>query len=88
MAYFLRRSDGAGSSGPLSAAVWYENREEHIQYHASPRVGVTMRVGSLSIGKENVAWQTSPVEEILLEVRNYVRFRTANSIYEWWKNSS
>ena len=86
MAYFLKRfGDGAGSSGPLSAAVWYENREECIQYHASPRVGVSMRVGSLSIGKENVAWQTSPVEEILLEVRNYVRFRTANSVYEWWE---
>lgn len=85
MAYFLRRSDGAGDSGPLSAAVLVEDRLTTIQYHATPRVGVSMRVGPLSIGDKVLAWETSPIEEILLQARNYVKFRTRNSVYEWWE---
>ena len=85
MAYFLRRGDGAGDSGPLSAAVWIEDRLTVVQYHATPRVGVRMRVGPLCIGNKVLAWETSPIEEILLQTRNYVRFRTRNSIYEWWE---
>jgi len=82
MAYFLRReSDGAGSSGPLSAIV----KGKYIQYHCEPTVGYCLRVGPLCIGGRVEAHQTDEITDILLSVRNYVRFSTATSIYEWWE---
>jgi len=82
MAYFLRReSDGAGSSGPLSAIV----KGKFIEYHAEPRVGYCLRVGPLCIGGRVEAYETDEITDILVKVRNYVRFSTATSIYEWWE---
>lgn len=85
--YSLRReSDGDGDSGVMSMALWLEGDEIKIEYNARPRVGVAMRVGS--IGARSYMWQdwwqTSVITEILEENDHYVRFRTSNSIYEWW----
>lgn len=86
--YSLRReSDGAGDSGGMSLALWFgEDFEVQEQYNARPKVGVCMRVGSM-FARSNQAqdwWQTSTITEILEENDHYVRFRTSNSIYEWW----
>lgn len=86
--YSLRReSDGAGDSGGMSLALWIgEDGQVQEQYNARPKVGVCMRVGSM-FARSNQAqdwWQTSTITEILEEKENYVKFRTGNSIYEWW----
>jgi len=87
--YNLRReSDGAGDSGGMSLALWLENGQVKLSHGARPVVGVAMRVGS--IGGRTYSyqdwWQTSLITEILEESENYVRFRTSNSIYEWWEH--
>jgi hypothetical protein len=88
MMYKLRRErDGAGDSGEFSTAVWVEENEVKFAHDARPVVGVVMRVGSLYARSFQYQdwWQTTRVEEILEESENYVRFRTTNSIYEWWQ---
>jgi hypothetical protein len=87
--YNLRReSDGAGDSGGMSTALWLDGSEVKFAYNARPVVGVAMRVGALGARTYNPQdwWQTSLITEILEETENYVRFRTGNSIYEWWEN--
>ena len=82
MAYFLRReSDGAGSSGPLSAIVSGRN----IDYHCRPKIGYCIQVGSLCIGGRVEPMQSEEIVEILLETCNFVRFRTEKYTYEWWE---
>ena len=88
--YNLRReSDGAGDSGEMSLALWFEDEEVHFAHGARPVVGVAMRVGSIGTRSYSYQdwWQTSLITEILEESENYVRFRTGNSIYEWWENT-
>ena len=86
--YSLRReSDGAGDSGSMSTAIWRgEGGEIHTEYNARPRVGAVIRVGTMLTRSYRVQdwWQTTTITEILEERENYVRFRTSNSIYEWW----
>jgi hypothetical protein len=85
--YSLRReSDGAGDSGPMSLALWLDEKGDLRQeYNARPRVGVAIRVGTVFARSYQAQdwWQTSTITEILEESENYVRFRTGNSIYEW-----
>ena len=86
--YSLRReSDGAGDSGGMSMALWFDE-EGYVstEYNARPRVGVVMRVGTMFARSYNAQdwWQTTEITEILEEKENYVRFRTSNSVYEWW----
>lgn len=86
--YSLRReSDGAGDAGGMSLALWMdENGQLKEEYNARPRVGVAMRVGSMFTRTYDPQdwWQTTIITEILEEKENYVKFRTTNSIYEWW----
>jgi len=85
--YSLRRErDGVGDSGTMSTALWVENNEVKYEYHSRPRVGVAMRVGSFTTRSHQYQdyWQTTVITEIIEERENYVRFRTTNSIYEWW----
>jgi hypothetical protein len=87
--YNLRReSDGCGDSGGMSTALWLDGSEVKFAHNARPVVGVAMRVGALGARTYNPQdwWQTSLITEILEETENYVRFRTGNSIYEWWEN--
>ena len=86
--YNLRReSDGAGDSGGMSLALWLEDGEVKFSHEARPVVGVAMRVGSPISRSYSTQdwWQTSMIIEILEESENYVRFRTRNSVYEWWE---
>jgi hypothetical protein len=91
----VRERDGAGDSGNMSLAITLNAApgDEHLYEHgAEPRVGVIMRVGSLSgrtFGAQDW-WQTTVITEILEERTDpedpnflWVRFKTGNSIYEW-----
>ena len=81
----VRERDSAGDSGSVSLALWVENGEPQIEHDAKPRIGVAMQVGSLfarSYSGQDY-WQTTIIEEILIEEENYVKFRTGNSTYEW-----
>ena len=79
-----------GDSGGMSMAFWLDD-ERQLQYEhdAKPRVGVAMRVGSISARSFTAQdwWQTTIVEEILEEFgsdgRLNVKFRTKNSFYHW-----
>lgn len=86
--YSLRReSDGAGDSGGMSLALWIgKDGQIQEQYNARPKVGVYLRVGTMFPRSYRAQdwWQTTTITEILEERENYVRFRTSNSIYEWW----
>ena len=88
MTYSLvRESDAAGDSGPVSLALWIENGEPQTEHDARPRVGVALQVGSLFARSYSAQdyWQTTIIEEILIDQEDYVKFRTRNSIYEWKK---
>lgn len=85
--YNLRReSDGAGDGGAMSMALWLEDGEVKIEHDARPRVGVAMRVGSFYARtyRPQDWWQTTVITEIIEENDHYVKFKTGNSIYEWW----
>ena len=98
MPYLLRRTrDGAGDSGLMSLAQipTYDQDTGKIvdveeKHNARPQVGASMRVGS-PYGRTFLAqdwWQTTLITEILEERteedgREYVRFKTGNSEYEW-----
>lgn len=92
MSYKMFDTRGRGDSGNMSMAITPsllpgEASKVVIEHNARPRVGVFMRVGSAyarSFTSQDW-WQTTPVEEILEEEENYVKFRTVNgSIYEWF----
>lgn len=79
-----------GDSGALSmfipvAADGKHYDIENVEHNARPRVGGSIRVGSIT-GRTYAPqdwWQTSLITEILEEREDYVRFRTLNSEYEW-----
>lgn len=85
----LRRiSDGAGDEGSRSLALGYneKNKKVVVKGHR-PIVGCLMQVGSITARSYDHQdyWTTTPVTEIIEDTENYVKFRTLNSIYEWWK---
>jgi len=91
MTYSLRRTrDGAGDSGTMSSAVFYnESGYPERTENAHPFVGAVMLVGSSTSRSYSSQdwWQTTMITEIL-ETREtdqgkYVRFKTGNSEYEW-----
>lgn len=95
MTYSLRRTrDGAGDSGPMSMAIFYDEGGNNIltEDNAVPRVGVAMRVGSIIARSYSAQdwWQTTMISKILEERTDpenpyylYIRFKTGNSEYEW-----
>lgn len=86
MAYRLARvGDGAGDSGQMSQAMALEDDQVVIKSDR-PTLGCFMRVGS-HYGRsysDQDYWTTTPVTEIIEETEDYVKFRTRNSLYEWW----
>lgn len=100
MTYWMyRERDARGDSGSMSMALvptYDENgKVVDVQYidNARPQVGYVMRVGSgyaRSYSSQDW-WQTTAISEILEDKinedgREYVKFRTGNSIYEWRKD--
>ena len=87
MPRLLRESDGAGDIGSCSQAIKYDKDGlfESVVSHR-PIVGCCMLVGS-SIARtysHQDYWLTTEVLEIIEEREDYVKFRTNNSIYEWF----
>jgi hypothetical protein len=95
MAFHLRRiTDGAGDSGARSEALsWKEDGKLDKVVDYKPTVGCSMLVGSITARSysANDYWLTTPVTEILETIENedttYYKFRTGNSVYEWWNGS-
>ena len=91
MTYSLTRTkDGAGDSGNMSSAIFYENGEPERIENSRPFVGAVMIVGTFMAGLFSAQdyWQTTPVIEILEEHVDdegdqWVKFKTQNSEYIW-----
>lgn len=85
MPRMFRESDGQGDSGAMSQAIWVEGEDIKIEESARPRVGVRMRVGSVTARSYSSQdwWMTTEITEILEETETKVRFKTGNSIYIW-----
>ena len=84
--YSLRRlRDGEGDSGPVSTLFWEEGGELKFEKFAKPRVGVCIQVGSITARTMSWQdwWQTTYITEILEEKKDYIKFKTGNSTYEW-----
>lgn len=81
-----RESDGAGDSGPMSMALWLERDKTQHENGARPRVGVALRVGTYFARTYDQQdwWQTSIITEILEDTPKHMKFRTGNSVYDWW----
>ena len=92
MAFHLRRiSDGAGDSGGSSHALGFNEDNTKVESKGfSPVVGCWMKVGSVTARSYSRQdwWMTTPITEIIEEIKNedvfYVKFKTGNSVYEWW----
>ena len=91
MAHLRRVSDGKGDSGSNVMAIeWNEDGTFKKSKGHRPIIGCSMYVGSVtarSYSKQDY-WLTTLVTEILEEKEEdgllYVKFKTGNSIYEFW----
>jgi hypothetical protein len=88
MAILKRVSDGKGDMGACSQAIEFDEDGKFKRVVASmPTVGYSMLVGSVTARSysDQDYWLTTPVTELLVDEPDYVKFRTGNSVYEWWK---
>lgn len=88
MKYSLTKvgSPYVGDSGPMSMLIWpVDGGQVETEQNARPRVGCSIRVGSpyARTFEAQDWWQTSLIQEILIDEPEYVKFRTMNSVYEW-----
>lgn len=91
MAKLIRESDGEGEIGGRSEAIqWNEDGTFDKILSNRPTVGCSMLVGSVTARSysDRDWWLTTKVTEILEEKEEdgvlYVRFKTENSIYQYW----
>lgn len=91
MARLIRESDGSGDSGLRTEAIqWNEDGTFDKVVSNRPVVGCSMLVGSVTARSYSYQdyWLTTKVTEILEEKEKdgqlYVKFKTGNSIYEFW----
>lgn len=91
MARLRRISDGAGDQGSRVQAIRrnVDTNELEIIETDKPIVGYAILVGAVTARtyERQDWWMTTKVEEILEEdkEKGYYKFRTENSIYEFWK---
>lgn len=93
MLYSLSRiSDGVGDSGRMSTAiipVYHPDTGDMLsveyEHNSRPKIGAALRVGSPFAGTFTTQdyWTTTLITEILVDLPNYVKFKTTNSVYEW-----
>jgi hypothetical protein len=77
---------GVGDSGSMSMALWIEDGAGKSEQDARPRVGVSMRVGTMFARSYSAQdwWQTTPITEIVEDTPERVLFKTkSGSLYEW-----
>ena len=91
MARLRRVSDNEMEEGAMSQAIaWNEDGTFKEVVSNRPVVGCSMRVGSVTARSYSSRdwWMTTEVEEIIEEKIEgdllYVKFRTQNSVYEFW----
>lgn len=87
MAMLRRVSDKVGDAGARSEAIlWNGDGTFNRVVSTRPTVGCSMLVGSITARSYSSQdyWLTTVVTEILEDRGDYVRFKTANSEYEWW----
>ena len=92
MAFHLKRvRDGKGDDGSRSEAIaWNEDGTFKEVVDHRPTLGCSMLVGSLTARSYSSQdyWLTTTVTEIIESIENeqttYMKFRTGNSVYEWW----
>ena len=87
MTFSLYDQRGRGDSGPMCLGINYgaDSGEDPVEHNVRPRVGIALRVGSIS-GRSYSAqdwWQCTEIIEILEESTNEVTFSTKNSVYTW-----
>jgi hypothetical protein len=82
MARLKRTSDGAGDSGSDIQAL--DDQGNLMGRH--PMVGYRLLVGSPIARSYSFQdfWLTTPITEIIIEEKDYVKFKTTNSTYELW----
>jgi hypothetical protein len=87
MAHLKRVSDGEGFAGSRVEAIDPDTRKV-VAYE--PTLNMMLLVGSVTAGTYSGSdyWRTSPITEILerkeTEDGLYIKFKTFNSIYEFW----
>jgi hypothetical protein len=78
-----------GDTGGMSTIMKLSKDGNRVlaRLNSKPRVGWVIRVGSLYARTYRYQdwWQTSTITEILEERKDYCRFKTLNSEYEWRK---
>jgi hypothetical protein len=91
MASLIRVGDGEGFAGSrVDAIKWDKEKDETEVVGHRPTVGCALLVGSLTAGTYSSRdwWMTTEITEILEETEEkgqlYVKFKTGNSIYEFW----
>lgn len=86
MARLRRESDGAGDEGSMSLAISFASGKQETVGHR-PILGCSIIVGSVTARSYSNQdwWMTTEVTEILIDEPDYVKFKTLNSTYEWWK---
>jgi hypothetical protein len=88
MARLRRVSDGFGDEGSSVIAIRVNPDNDELEYIETdkPLVGYSLQVGSLTARSYSNQdwWMTTTVEEILEHKDNYYKFRTGNSVYEFW----
>lgn len=83
-----RISDGAGDTGSRSEAIgWDEGGNFREVVSNRPTIGCSMLVGSVTARSysQQDYWLTTEVTEIQEDTEDYVKFKTRNSLYEWYK---
>jgi hypothetical protein len=92
MATLKRISDGKGDAGArVEAIAWTEDGKFKEVVSNRPTIGCSLLVGSVTARSYSNQdyWLTTEVTEILeerIDENNvlYVKFKTGNSIYEFW----
>jgi len=92
MAQIRRIKDGKGDEGSrVEAITWNEDGTIKAIIDNKPVVGCSLLVGSVTARSysDKDYWLTTEVTEILEEKETsgklYVKFKTGNSIYEFWR---
>jgi hypothetical protein len=92
MATLRRIPDGAGDGGArVEAIAWTEDGKFKEVVSNRPTVGCSLLVGSVTARTYSKSdyWLTTVVTEILEEKLDendnlYIKFKTENSVYEFW----
>jgi len=88
MAVLKRVSDGRGDSGSRVESIKFKDDGSFDKVVGNrPIVGYSLLVGSVTARSYSTKdyWLTTEVIEILDERDDYIKFKTSNSEYEFWK---